>query len=128
MDEQAERHEVMIRCAVCERLRPGYGTALLRMVPVPDPARWQVYRLQRLQEPAQPWLLGVPGRSELGVTTVLADENGELPAPWVRSDHINHPPRALQVECRGCRRTPFRVRQMAHADRAEAQGERDAYV
>lgn len=92
VSEQAYRYEIMIRCAVCERLRPGYATALLRMVPVPGPARWQVYRLERLRAPAQPWMLGVPGRSELGVTTVLADENGELPAPWVRPIFIRDPP------------------------------------
>jgi len=128
VNEQADRHEVTIRCAVCERLRPGYATALLRMVPVPDPVRWQVYRLERLRAPAQPWMLGVPGRSELGLTTVLADENGELPAPWVRPTLIDNPPRSLRVECRGCRRSPFAVRHMAHADRAEAQGERDVCV
>lgn len=128
MSKQADRLEVMIRCAVCERLRPGYATALLRMVPVPGPARWQAYRLERRQTPARPWMLGVPGRSELGVTTVLADENGELPAPWVHPIFIPGAQRSLRIECRGCRRSPFPVRHMAHADRAEAQGERDVYI
>ena len=128
MIKQADRHEVVIRCAVCERLRPGYATALLRMVPVPGPARWQAYLLKRLQAPAQPWMLGVSGRSELGVTTVLADENGELPAPWVRPVFIPDAPRSLRIDCRGCRRSSFKVRHRARADRAEAHGERDVYV
>jgi hypothetical protein len=129
VSEQADRHEVMIRCAVCERLRPGYATALLRMVPVPGPARWQVYRLRRLPAPVGAWQMGVPGSSELGVTTRLAaDEDGTVPAPWVFPEFILDPPRSLQVECRGCHRAPFRVRHMAYADRAEALGDRDAYV
>jgi hypothetical protein len=127
MSQQADRHEVMIRCAVCQRLRPGYATALLRMVPVPGAARWQVYRLERVKSPREPirldgtWQLGNP---HFG----FAAEDGTLPAPWVLPVFLRDPPRSLQVECRGCRRSPFEVRHMAHADRAEARGERDAYV
>jgi hypothetical protein len=127
MSEQGDRREVMIRCAVCERLRPGYGTALLRMVPVPGPVRWQVYRLERVKTRREPirldgsWQLGDP---HLGI----ANDDGTLPAPWVLPTQVENPPRSLHVECRGCRRSPFAVRYIAHADRAEAQGERDAYV
>jgi len=127
VSQRAERHEVMIRCAVCERLRPGYATALLRLVPVPDPVRWQVYRLERVKSPREPirldgtWQIGNP---HFG----FAAEDRTLPAPWVLPVFLRDPPRSLRVECRGCRRSPFEVRHMTHADRAEARGERDAYV
>jgi hypothetical protein len=116
----------MVRCAVCEQLRPGYATALLRMVPVPGPNRWQVYRLERVKEKREPFQLGVSsiGDPHWG----LAAGDGTLPAPWVMSTYIRDAPRSLQVECRGCRRSPFGVRHRACADRAEARGERDVYV
>lgn len=116
----------MIRCAVCEQLRPGYATALLRMVPVPGPTRWQVYRLERVKEKREPFQLGVSsiGDPHWG----LAAEDGTLPAPWVMPTYIRDPPRSLRVECRGCRRSPFGVRHRACTDRAEGRGERDVYV
>jgi hypothetical protein len=126
MSEQGDRHEVMIRCAVCERLRPGYGTALLRMVPVPGPTRWRVYRLERVKVRREPFRLDSSpiDNPHFGI----ADEDGTLPMPWILPTQVENLPRSLRVECRGCRRSPFSVRHGTHADRAERQGDRDAYV
>src|SRR5262245_22638495 len=124
MREQADRHEVMVRCAVCEQRRPGYGTALLRMVPAAQ--GWQVYRVERVAAQREPFTIGV---SALGDPRWgLADEDGTLRAPWVLPTFVQDPPRQLRVECRGCDRKPFLVRHAAVAHRAEARGDRDAYV
>jgi hypothetical protein len=127
MSHQGDRHEVMIRCAVCEQLRPGYGTALLRMVPVPGPARWQVYRPERVAVPREPCRLDGTWQLDNPHFGIAADD-GTLPAPWVLPVLISDPPRSLRLECRGCRRAPLEVRHMARADRAEGRGERDTYV
>jgi hypothetical protein len=127
MSQQTDRHEVMIRCAVCERLRPGYATALLRMAPVPGPAGWQVYRLERVKEPREPcrldgsWQLDNP---HFG----LAGDDETLPAPWVLPVFLQDPPRLMRVECRGCLRPPFEIRAKAVAHRAAMRGDRDTYV
>jgi hypothetical protein len=118
----------MIRCAVCERLRPGYATALLRMVPVPGPARWQVYRLERVKTPREP--IRLDGSWELGSPHfgLAADDDGTLTTPWVLPTFLRDPPRLIRVECRGCLRPPFEIRAKAVAHRAGARGQRDAYV
>jgi hypothetical protein len=115
----SEQPEVMVRCKCCKRVRAGDATALLRVVGVPG--GWQVYRPTRLPAPMPVWELGVAGRSELGVTTVLGDENGVNPYPWVRWDYVRDPPRCMLVRCRGCRRAAVPVRWRQQAERGRQQ-------
>jgi hypothetical protein len=132
MDEQPE---VLIRCACCRRHRRGVATVLLRVVRVPE--GWRVFRPTRLPVPVPAWELGLPGRSELGMTTVLGDDSGANPYPGVRFVDVGRdPPRQLRVRCRRCRQERCQwcrsdsmlVQWRRKAGPAVAAGHRDVYA
>jgi hypothetical protein len=106
---------VIFRCRVCRRLRPAVTPPALGCVERGPDGILRPYRLQRVGQPLQPFMLD---------TSPLGDARWALdPLPGSRTARLHESwHQTLRLPCRVCRRAPAQVEWEPRARRALAQG------